>query len=89
MKLTDKFAMKEINGQPVLMPTSTTPGGTAKVMCLNSTSAWLIEELKGREFSFSDAATLLCERYDVDPARAEADLKPIIETLCELGAIDC
>lgn len=88
MKLTDKFSLKEINGQPVLMPTSVTAGSSAKVLCLNSSSAWLIGKLQGREFSFSDAAAMICENYGIDQARAESDLKPVFETLLELGAIE-
>lgn len=88
MRINQKLKVRKIvNESVVLMPTDASDKST-RILSLNSTSAYLWENLFEKEFTVGDAADLLCEKYDVDRETAFADAAKWIGQLDEFGALE-
>lgn len=59
-----------------------------QAVSLNDSAAFLIEEVRDRDFTAEDWVTLLTERYDVDQERARQDIDQLIEMLRQAEVID-
>lgn len=88
MKIKEGFKVRNIAGENVIVSIGKLNVDFTKVVALNETSLWLWEQLQGKEFTASDAAGLLTERYDVEPGRALADAGKWIDTLLDAGLIE-
>ncbi len=58
------------------------------VYTLNSSAAWLWEELKGKEFTIDTIVELLCENYDVSKEQAQSDAKILLEDFQKQGLVE-
>ena len=56
-----------------------------KLISLNSTAAYLWEELEGKEFTAEDMATLLVSRYGIDMELALKDSENLCKAWAEAG----
>ena len=54
-----------------------------RIIQLNGSSQWLLEQLAEREFEVADVVALLTSRYDVDEQTATADVQKWVEQLRE------
>lgn len=59
----------------------------ATVYTLNATAGLLWREAEGKEFTASCLAKRICEVYDVDPAKALADAKAMVDFWLDAGWI--
>ena len=88
MKATIKkdFLVREIAGEKVLIGNGEQIN-FSKMLVLNDTAAYLIEELqkRGSAVEFETLANCLAGKYDVEFARALADDKALIKMLEEQG----
>lgn len=57
------------------------------VIMLNSSSAWLWQQMAGLDFSRDDALKAMLEHFDVTKERAELDLDNWLHTLSDEGLI--
>ena len=89
MKATIKkdFLVREIAGEKVLIGNGEQIN-FSKMLVLN-TAAYLIEELqkRGSAVEFETLANCLAGKYDVEYARALADVKALIKMLEEQGVV--
>ena len=58
------------------------------VYTLNSTAAWLWEQLKGKEFNIDSIVELLCENYDVDMDQAKSDAEILLQDFQKQGLLE-
>ena len=52
----------------------------SNVYSLNTTAAWLWNELQGRDFTVEDVANILIEEYRIDPRTAYIDGDKILSS---------
>lgn len=81
MRIIEKYKVREVAGENIVMLQGKNPGDMTTVIALNKTSLFLWDNLKGRDFELDDVAKLLTDTYDVDDATAKKDAKQWIETL--------
>lgn len=58
------------------------------VYTLNSSAAWLWEELKGKEFTMDTIVELLCENYDVSKEQAQSDAEILLQDFQNQGLVE-
>jgi hypothetical protein len=88
MKIRDGYKIRNIAGENVIVSVGTLNVNLTKVISLNSTSVWLWEQLKGKEFDAEQVAGLLAENYDIDSDTALTDSKAWIESLDKAGLLE-
>ena len=90
MKATIKkdFLVREIAGEKVLIGNGEQIN-FSKMLVLNDTAAYLIEELqkRGSAVEYETLANCLAGKYDVEYVRALADVKALIKMLEEQGVV--
>ena len=60
-----------------------------KLISLNDTAAWIWEQADEQgDFSVDSLADALCENYEVETARAHADVEALLKQWKELGIIE-
>lgn len=85
MKLSKSFITHEMDGTTLLVPMADAPfHGVVKG---NKTVAFIWNCLQ-QDTTEQDIVRRLCEAYDGDPAVMEADVKDVIRSLREIGAIE-
>ena len=57
-------------------------------MSLNDSAAYLIESVRGKDFTLEDWVELLTDRYEVSGEQARADVELLIQMLKEAEIID-
>lgn len=81
MKLKSNYIIREISGRQVMVPLSVTGKEASKIVSLSASTAWLLEQLAGREFTPEEATELVCERYEVEKEVAFKDIQAMLEGL--------
>ena len=59
-----------------------------QAVSLNDSAAYLIEQVRGEDFTQEDWVDLLTERYDVSREQASADIELLVQMLKEANVID-
>lgn len=82
MKLKDDLKLREVAGQYVIIPIGRRVKEVHGVNYLNATGAFLLENIKGREFEEKDLIELLSCRYPAaDRKKLQEDVKVFVEAL--------
>lgn len=88
MKLKDNFELRDVCGEKVLISCGEANVDFSKIVALNDTAAFLWEEAKKmEEFTVESLTKVLCDNYEVEPARAETDVKEVIEKWREIDLV--
>lgn len=87
MKLNNKYILRDIAGEKVVVKQGTHGVDMTKIISFNGSAAALWENFCGKEFAAEDAASFLVERYGITTERAAADANLWIEKLKDCGAI--
>lgn len=88
MKLKKKIYLREINGDHIGVMNSELGLDYTKVIQLNETAAYLIEQTEDRAFTPEEWTTLLLEEYDVTEEQARADVDRLIQSLKEAHILE-
>lgn len=88
MKIKEGFKLRNIMGQPTIVGEGVAQIDFGKLITLNSSAAFLWENIQGKEFTDQDLANLLQEKYDIDKELALNDSKFIAEEWIKNGLID-
>ncbi|MBO5188626.1 MAG: PqqD family protein [Alistipes sp.] len=88
MKIAEKYKVREMAGEHIIVMPGTYGADMTRVISLNATSLYLWQELQGREFEVADVVALLVEHYDVDAATAERDAAAWMEQLRSCGVVE-
>ena len=87
MKIDDKYKIRTIAGENMIIIQGKGAADMTKVISLNETSVWLVGELAGRDFETGDVAGMLVERFGVDPELAGRDAAAWVEKLSAYNII--
>ncbi len=79
MRIKKGFVLREVCGEQVIMGEGVGALDFGKLLCLNETAAWLWKRAEeAGDWTVESLAEALCGEYDVDSARALADVKNIV-----------
>lgn len=78
MKLEKGLSLRKIAGEFIIVRPNLNSHDLTNVYTLNSTSAYLWEEIQGKEFSENDLVELLTIKYEIDKERAKKDVTKLI-----------
>lgn len=83
MKIDSKAKVRDIAGEKVVIMQGRLGADMTRIIQLNGSSVWLLEQLAERDFEVADVVELLTSRYDVDEQTATADATKWVEQLRE------
>ena len=81
MKINPNYKLRTLAGENVVFLQGKADVETSKLLTFNETSAWLWNNLQGKEFEIEDVAKLLLSEYEVDETTAKNDAEEWINTL--------
>ncbi len=81
MKIDSKVKVRDIAGEKVVIMQGRLGADLTRIIQLNGSSVWLLEQLTDRDFEVADVVELLTSRYDVDEQTATADAAKWVEQL--------
>ena len=88
MKLKKNLTIRKIGDEYMIVSDSGSGLDYTRVISLNKTAAYLVQEAQHKEFTQEEWVEMLMEKYDVDKERAEADVEALIEKLKKEGLFD-
>jgi L-ribulose-5-phosphate 3-epimerase UlaE len=80
MKIKDGFVLKEVAGQFIVVPVGEAVINFNGMLTLNKTGKFLFEALQ-EEKTTEELAEMLVGKYDIDRARALADVREFVAAL--------
>lgn len=83
MKIDSKAKVRDIAGEKVVIMQGRLGADLTRIIQLNGSSVWLLEQLADRDFEVADVVGLLISRYDVDEQTATTDAAKWVEQLRE------
>lgn len=88
MKLRSDLVLRTIGSDHLIVDPSQDMVDLSTVYTLNSSAAWLWEQLKGKEFNIDSIVELLCENYDVDVDQAKSDAEILLQDFQKQGLLE-
>jgi len=88
MKLRSDLVLRTIGSDHLIVDPSQDMVDLSTVYTLNSSAAWLWEQLKGKEFNIDGIVELLCENYDVDIDQAKSDAEILLQDFQKQGLLE-
>ena len=73
MKISEKYKVREMAGQHVVIIQGRNGADMTKIISLNESSLFLWNTFSGRDFEAADAADALVSQYGIDRELAEHD----------------
>ena len=88
MRQKDGFVLRDVLGEKALVGEGADAINFGKLISLNDTAAWLWEKASELgDFTEEQLVDALLQAYDVDKAKAQADVTKLINTWKEMGVI--
>ena len=88
MKIKEGFILREMCGENIVTAEGIENINFNKLISLNSSAAYLWENLIGKDFSVEDMAVLLVEQYDIDMELALKDSESLSKAWMEAGVTE-
>ena len=88
MKLKDNLTIRKIGDEYMMVSESGSVLDYTRVISLNKSAAYLVQEALQKEFTLEEWVTLLIDKYNIDKKRAETDVKALIDKLAKEGLFD-
>ncbi len=88
MKIKDGFRLRDVMGQATVIGEGVEQVNFNKLITMNSTAAWLWEQVAGRDFSVGTLVSLLVEKYGIDNDLAQKDAEAIARQWTEIGLVE-
>ncbi|WP_343557323.1 PqqD family protein [Sphingobacterium sp.] len=88
MKLRSDLVLRTIGSDHLIVDPSQDMVDLSTVYTLNSSAAWLWEQLKGKEFNIDSIVELLCENYDVNADQAKSDAEILLQDFQKQGLLE-
>ena len=88
MKLKDNLTIRKIGDEYMMVSESGSGLDYTRVISLNNSAAYLVQEVQQKEFTQEDWVNLLMDKYNVDKERAEIDVVALIDKLRKQGLFD-
>ena len=87
MKIKENIKLRKIGKEKILIVNDGKQADYTRVVNLNDTAAFLLEQTGSNEFSIESWANILLDEYDIDEETAFKDCSSLIEKLNEAGII--
>lgn len=87
MKLRNDLTLRKVAGEYIIVDPGKDMVDMSKVFTFNETSAFIWEELQGKEFNEEDIVALLLENYEVSKEIAQTDARILIDQFHKFGLI--
>ena len=87
MKLKENLNVRKIGDEYMMVSDSGSGLDYTRVISLNESAAYLVQEVNQKEFTKEEWITLLMDKYNVDEEQAKADVKLLIEKFAKEGQI--
>lgn len=88
MRILEGFTLRKLCGENIVTSESVARVDYSKIISLNETAAYLWNEVREKDFTSDDLVSLLTARYDVDEARARADVEVLLDKWREAGLVE-
>lgn len=88
MRIKKGFTLRHIGDEHIVVAQGESNVDFNKLISLNSSSAYLFENLVDRDFSVADAADLLVRKYEVDNDIASADCRELFAKWHKAGFLE-
>lgn len=87
MKIAKGFSLRNIAGDHIVVPVGTKNVSFQGMITLNASGAFLWEALQ-EERTVQELLQMLLDEYEVETARAQADLANFLSSLQEAGILE-
>ena len=87
MKIKENIKVRKIGKEKILIVNDGKQLDYTRVVNLNDTAAFLLEQTGSNEFSIESWTNMLLDEYDIDEETAFKDCSSLIEKLIEAGII--
>ena len=88
MRIKDQISLRKIADEYIMIVGSGDSLDYTQAVSLNDSAAYLIESVRGEDFTLEDWVELLTDRYEVSGEQARADVELLIQMLKEAEIID-
>ena len=88
MKIKDNLSVRKIGNEYMIVSDSDAGLDYTRVISLNETAAYLVEEVGKREFTKNEWIELLMNKYDVEREVARADVQLLIDKFVKEGLFE-
>ncbi len=88
MKIKNGFILREMCGESIVTAEGIEHINFNKLISLNSTAAYLWENLVGKDFTIEDMAQLLVEQYEIDMDLALTDSTHLAQAWQSAGVLE-
>jgi hypothetical protein len=85
MKIKENIRIKQIGDDKILVYNDGNNLDYTRIISLNQSAAFLIEESMGKEFTVQEWAHRLSENYGIDETRALSDAQKLVDKLMQAG----
>ncbi|MBR5274715.1 MAG: PqqD family protein [Bacteroidales bacterium] len=85
MKIKEGFVLRQMCGENIVAGEGLEHINFNKLISLNSTAAYLWQELTGKEFTIEEMAELLIGRYGIDKELALKDSEALAKAWADAG----
>ena len=88
MRQKDGFVLRDVLGEKALVGEGADAINFGKLISMNDTATWLWEKASELgDFTEEQLVDAILQEYDVDKAKARADIARIVNTWKEMGVI--
>lgn len=89
MKQKEGFVLRDICGEKAVVAEGMKVIDFGKMVSMNDTAVWLWEKCSELgDFTTEQLAEAICQEYNVEPSKAQADINRILTTWKDLGLIE-
>ena len=88
MKAKPGFKLRSVCGENIIVAEGEENIDFSNIISMNESSAYLWQNIQGKEFTHEDLVDLLTQEYEVDEATAMKDVKALTELWLQAGIIE-
>ena len=88
MKAKPGFNLRGVCGENIIVAEGEENIDFSNIISMNESSAYLWQNIQGKEFTHEDLVGLLTQEYEVDEATAMKDVKALTELWLQAGIIE-
>lgn len=87
MKIKTGFELRQVGDQRIIVAKGIENINFGKIIAMNASSAYLWQQVEGKDFTPQMLADLLVEKYDIDSNLALADSQALAESWLKAGIV--
>ena len=88
MKAKPGFNLRVVCGENIIVAEGEENIDFSNIISMNESSAYLWQNIQGKEFTHEDLVGLLTQEYEVDESTAMKDVKALTELWLQAGIIE-